>query len=698
MNNKVYELLVFLINNRNKEFHLSELGNYFNVNVRTIRNYISIIEELLIDNSFKCALLRDGSNVSFIGTDTEIKEILNIATKNDFYDYRLSSEERQIIISIMLLLSDTPITIADLEDTLFASRSTIKKDISSAGDILSKHGIFFSENKRHGYILDIDESIRRNVIYSFLKEKELSNINSLDNTSVDICLSYIKNQINFDFYKSMVENALCILEPHFHVVMTDIDFNEILILLCIVCYRLDKNRNIEESYVINNNSNDIFYEISGYVLKLIMGDREFSRGDILYLADKLRYKITYKNTTPVNQDMMNYYIIVKGFLYNLSQDFNISLQEEYKLQEFLTAHVARVCHRIKEGDTLINPYKEQLIATYPEDFKIIRDNISFLEENLNVRINEDESSYILMHIEASLEKIRQNLIIPNVIIVCHVGFGTSHFLAERLSKHFKLNILEIISSHKLKEYVDKDKINCDLIISTIPLVSISSPWIQVNPILSDKDIAHINIIISNFLNKIRLNKVVEKREENKESMINNFSNNRNEVKEMINKVQGENRFSSLLTEELIILDKEVENWKESIILSGEPLLWKDIITPDYIRAVVNNVIDNGPYFVFAPGIAIAHAAPKDGAKKLGASFVRLKSPVEFGHKTNDPIKIIIMLSIIDTKKNLNMLFTTMNTLCNPIAVDKIMAAKSKREIVDIFRYYEDNEVKKEKKL
>lgn len=689
MNNKIYELLIFLINNRNKEFTLSELGDNFNVSVRTVRNYISIIEEILIDNHFQDILLKNGGNVSFIGNDTDIKEILNFATKSDFYDYRLSSEERQTIISIMLLLSDIPITIADLEDILFSSRSTIKKDISFASDILSKYNVFFSENKRHGYILDIDESLRRNIIYSFLKEKELSNINSIDNTSVDICLYYLKHQINFEFYKSIVENALCILEPHFRIVMSDIDFNEILLLLCVTCYRLDKNKNIEESYIINNYSHDIFYEISEYALKLIISNGGFSKGDILYLANKLRYKITNKNNTPVNQDIINYYIIVKGFLHKLSQNFNINLQNEYKLQEFLTAHIARLCHRIKEDDTLVNPYKNQLIAAYPEDFKVVKNTIYFLEENLNVRINEDEISYILMHIEASLEKIRQNLIVPNVIIVCHVGLGTSHFLAGRLSKHFKLNILEIISSHKLKKYVDKERLSCDLIISTIPLVNISIPWIQVNPILSDEDI----VIISNFLGKIRANTDIKKREEIEKSVINNFFNIKNEVKDMTNELQIEKSFSSILTEDLIILDKEVENWKEAIILSGEPLLWKDIITPNYMRTVVNNVIDNGPYFAFAPGIAIAHAAPNDGAKRLGASFVRLKSPVKFGHKTNDPINIIIMLSIIDTKKNLDMLFTTMNTLCQSIAIDKLMTTENKSDIINIFKYYEDNEIK-----
>lgn len=693
MNNRVYELLVFLINNKNKEFHLLELGDYFNVNVRTIRNHISIIEDFLIDNDFQNILIKNNSKVSFIGEKAHINEILNIAAKSDFYDYRLSSEERQIIISIMLLLSDEPITIADFEDALFASRSSIKKDISLARNILNKYGVSFSENKRYGYILDIDESTRRNVIYSFLKEKELSNSNSLD-TSGDICLYYIKHQINFNFYKSMAENALYILEPHFCIAMTDIDFNEILILLCIICYRLDKKRIIED-YVGDIHSDDIFCEISEYALRLIMNDRGFSKGDILYLADKLRYKITYKNNTPVNQELINYYIIVNGFLYNLSQAFNINLQEEYKLQEFLTAHIARVCHRIKEGDSLINPYKDQLISTYPKDFKILRDNINFLEENLNVRINEDESSYILMHIEASLEKIRQGLIIPAVIIVCHVGFGTSHFLAERLSKHFKLNILEIISSHKFKEYMQKRQLNCDLIISTIPLIGISIPWIQVNPILSDDDIVHINILVSDFLNKITPYKAVTKIDKNKESMIDSFANEKYENLKIKPTILKEKTFSSLLTNELIILDKEVENWKEAIILSGEPLLWKDVITPNYIRAVVNNVIDNGPYFVFAPGVAIAHASPKDGAKKLGASFVRLEKPVKFGHKTNDPINIIIMISIIDTKKNLNMLFTTMNTLCNPKAFNKFISAKDKNDIVNIFKYYEDNNVKKE---
>ncbi|WP_040213224.1 BglG family transcription antiterminator [Clostridium polynesiense] len=693
MNKKVYELLLFLISHKDSTFHLSELGDLFNVNVRTIRNYISIIEDFLLDNSLQNILLKNGSKVSFIGGSSEVNEILKSATMSDFYDYRLSSEERQTIISIMLLLADKPITISDFEDTLFASRSTVKKDIALTSNLLNKYGVVFSESKRKGYTLSINESIRRNVLYYFIKEKNRTNRISLNNSSGNICLSFIKNQINYDFYHSRVENALCILEHHFHLEMTDVDFNEILILICITCYRLDKRKHIEETYAIDNPPDNFFCEIAEYALKLIIGDSNFTTSDILYIADKLSYKITYTDNTPANQELLNYYIIVKGFLHNLSYDYDVSIHKDYKLQEFLTAHIARVFHRIKEGDTLINPYKAQLLTAYPEDYNILKNNIYYLEENLNIKINEDEISYILMHIEASLEKIRQNLITPNVIIVCHAGFGTSHFLAEKLSKHFKIHILEIISTHKLKEYAEKERLNCDFIISTIPLVGISTPWIQVNPILSEEDLVHVNRVISDTFDKFKTDTSFESKEVSNQSMVNRFTLGNNESINMPIHQYGDTQFSSLLSEEVIILDKKVENWKEAIILSGEPLLWNDVITSNYLRAVVNNVLDRGPYFVFTPGIALAHAAPQDGAKQLGASFIRLKSPVEFGHKTNDPITIVIMLSVTDTKKNLNMLFTTMDTLCNPEAVERLIKAKTKKEIIDIFRFYENDSLR-----
>lgn len=72
----------------------------------------------------------------------------------------------------------------------------------------------------------------------------------------------------------------------------------------------------------------------------------------------------------------------------------------------------------------------------------------------------------------------------------------------------------------------------------------------------------------------------------------------------------------------------------------------------------------GPYIVIAPGIAMPHARPEMGAKKIGMSLITLTQPVNFGHPENDPVKIVVCLCSTDSITHLKALSQLMQFLDN----------------------------------
>lgn len=56
----------------------------------------------------------------------------------------------------------------------------------------------------------------------------------------------------------------------------------------------------------------------------------------------------------------------------------------------------------------------------------------------------------------------------------------------------------------------------------------------------------------------------------------------------------------------------VSDWKQAITLSAQPLLAKEAITEDYIKAIFNSHQKIGSYYVLAPGLAMPHARPEQG--------------------------------------------------------------------------------------
>jgi ascorbate PTS system EIIA or EIIAB component len=104
----------------------------------------------------------------------------------------------------------------------------------------------------------------------------------------------------------------------------------------------------------------------------------------------------------------------------------------------------------------------------------------------------------------------------------------------------------------------------------------------------------------------------------------------------------------LLTPQCIELDVEADTWQESIVAAGSLLERAGIADATYTQSMIDNVETNGPYIVVAPGFAFAHARPSPAVHHTGISWVRLAKPVAFGHKTNDPVTLVVALAATDT--------------------------------------------------
>jgi len=81
--------------------------------------------------------------------------------------------------------------------------------------------------------------------------------------------------------------------------------------------------------------------------------------------------------------------------------------------------------------------------------------------------------------------------------------------------------------------------------------------------------------------------------------------------------------------------------QHAIELAGNLLVASGRADPDYVDQMVGVLGELGPYFVLAPGIAIAHAKASSSVFATGLSLVTLAEPVVFGNAANDPVELVI---------------------------------------------------------
>ncbi|WP_454163861.1 PTS sugar transporter subunit IIA [Gordonia iterans] len=107
--------------------------------------------------------------------------------------------------------------------------------------------------------------------------------------------------------------------------------------------------------------------------------------------------------------------------------------------------------------------------------------------------------------------------------------------------------------------------------------------------------------------------------------------------------------TDLLSPEAVALDVAAGDWRAAISAAGDLLTTTGVTTDVYTREMIDSVVEKGPYIVIAPGFAFAHARPSPAVHRTGMSWVRLATPVEFGHKTNDPVGLVVALAATDAQ-------------------------------------------------
>lgn len=139
-----------------------------------------------------------------------------------------------------------------------------------------------------------------------------------------------------------------------------------------------------------------------------------------------------------------------------------------------------------------------------------------------------------------------------------------------------------------------------------------------------------------------------------------------------------------LTEDFIHFEQEAESWEEAIIKSSKPLLEGGFIEQSYVDAMIDSVKDHGPYIVIAPNIALPHARPETGSKKVGFSILRLDKPVAFSDQEDHKVRLLIALSCVESTTHLEILQSIVAILSDQQKHDGIFNASTVDEIVDIF--------------
>lgn len=125
------------------------------------------------------------------------------------------------------------------------------------------------------------------------------------------------------------------------------------------------------------------------------------------------------------------------------------------------------------------------------------------------------------------------------------------------------------------------------------------------------------------------------------------------------------------------------DWRDAIRISGAGLVAGGATTSDYTDQMIAAVEEHGPYIVIAPGIALAHARPSAAVLHGGLSWLSLETPIEFGHPSNDPVRLVIALAAVDHSAHIDVLKALAGVLSDKEVKARLEAATTDDEVRSI---------------
>lgn len=141
--------------------------------------------------------------------------------------------------------------------------------------------------------------------------------------------------------------------------------------------------------------------------------------------------------------------------------------------------------------------------------------------------------------------------------------------------------------------------------------------------------------------------------------------------------------------EAIEVGVHASDWREAVLAAGDLLSRLGIAEPRYGPAMVATAERLGPYIVVAPGLAIPHSRPEDGALRSGLCLITLKEPVCFGNAANDPVRVVVAIASADANSHVEALAELAPVLQriyqSPGGIDRLAAAPQREEALKILQ-------------
>jgi activator of the mannose operon (transcriptional antiterminator) len=459
---------------------------------KTIRNDLKALDEFLFEKYPNIVIERKPSvGVIIRGKETEKQKLLHDLTRLE--ETNTSQDYRKLQLIKILLTEDKPVTMQQLAERFYISKSAIQYDLEEIEQWLQSFDLVLIRKPNLGVKVEGTEKAWRTALSRLVELLVDHSYYIFDTKQLKLIEDVLK-----PYELVLIEKEIRKMDEWLEFPLTDQSVISLTVHIAIAIKRIKMGHRID----INTNQLQELqmkpeYRLAEQLAKQIeqwvavkIPDEEIGYITLHLLGARLRYdQINEKKDieqllTKMDNEALQ---IVKELIHDISLYTDERLREDKELLIGLTIHVHSTLNRLRNGLAVKNPLLKDIKQMYRYPFEIVLSLIPKVEKKINVPIPEDEIAYIVLHIQAALERIQHKNEKIRAVIVCATGSGTSQLIEAKISAAFpKLEIAAVASIAKLNEIIATTQ--PDVLISTVPLEHRKIPVITVSPLLPKQEL------------------------------------------------------------------------------------------------------------------------------------------------------------------------------------------------------------------
>ncbi len=704
-----------LLHNEKTYISVKDLAVRTGKTERSVRYSLELIDRFLTQKGLPLLERKFGSGVLLEETAQTGAVMDQFLAHQTPYQYKFSSAEREQFLEVCLLVGRSRyVSILEMAQRLTVSYGTISTDLERVEQWMTARGLKLVRRSRMGLRAEGDETAIRRACLERLDETisltEYENYlyqAPLKHKITGLILDELFQGLDRAFIRDLPKQA----EAFLNRVFDDESFGNLIFFLAILAQRrLAEHAGKEEGSRREENGPHVEEAEAAVLLLDLLAENvgiTYTTGDAQELTEQLLIsKSIERGQGTLGRDpgrSRRFIAVAEEMVDKIEELYHISFgAARSDLVERLMTHMIPTVYRIRYHRKIVNPLYDELAAKHGELLRYTKEAAKPLERHCGAPVNDQEISYLALYFLAALDQQEgQRPRRPRVVVACGSGYGTAQVVASQLSRSFEIEIAAVLSGRNVLELTEQGELHYDYIVSTVDLPRLPEErYIKVNPIFTHADyekIAHLMDVKKQERPPERyletadtLARIAKKHgaATNLDQMKMEFLATMIQTSERSNFLDANTRepsLAELLLPKLVQMDVECRDWKEVVRKGTVPLEMYGYVAGRYKDAIIHNILEYGPAMVMFPGALISHAAPTEGCRKLGVSFMSLRRPVSFHNKRYDPVRIVFTLSVLDGNRHMNALMQLFRMLSDPDIREQLFQACTKEQLLKLIQ-------------